>query len=589
MKPLITVMITSYNYLRFITTAIDSARAQTYPNLEIVVVDNCSTDGTVPTLRARYRDDPRVRIFENERNLGEVLNSNRAFEHAKGEFVMYLSADDWMYPQHLARSHAVFERAPAVDVVYSGAYFANEAGTVYAQRMLEAMFPYDYVDARDELIDMFTVNCPICWPAALFRRSVFLEVGLERANEGIYGTDWELEIRVALAGKRFAYLAQPSIAIRNHPAQLGRLEYEKGPTQLVDHLLICEKFLDHPGMARLRGRELAVVKFFESVYQDALAAGGPDVVPPEIHARVAAVKRAFEERAATYEPARVHEQRVSVILPVFRSPVLAARAIDSVAQQTFPNWEIVLVDAGATPLEYWVDAHPRRERISYVRATRPLEAGGARNLALRMARGEYLAFLGEANAFAPHHLATLADTIARSGARAAAAASKLVLELTDPRFLAIQNLGEVAIYRSAADPPDLSLVADALPLDALLVYRSFQDRIGGFADLPFFDDFEFVIRLERDGSIAFASEATVEIRTGIDLATIGPTLPRYVAMLDAVYNTHAAPHLAAARALHRAAVERAIAGIAASTAINAQGAAELLATLAGRAVPPLLA
>ena len=588
-EPLISVIITSYNYLHFITTAIDSARAQTYRNVEIVVVDNCSTDGTVPALRERYARDPRVHIYENERNLGELLNSNRGFEHSTGEFVMWLSADDWMYPQHLMRSYQVFERAPQLDVVYSGAYFANEAGTVYGQRMPDAIFPFDYIDARDELVEMFTSTCPICWPTALFRRSVFLEVGLEIPEDGIHATDWELQIRIAIAGKRFGYLVAPSLVIRMHDAQQTGAQYHTGGHRLTDLLLMFEKYIDHPELDRLRGREAAVAGFFGWVVDDTLAASGPDIFPPEVHARIAAVRRVFEERAARYEPARVHERTISVVLSSSRSPVLTGRAIASVAAQTHPNWEIVLVDAGAIPLVSWIDAHPERERISYVRATTPLTPGGSRNLALRMARGEYLAFLGESNAYAPGHLAGLADAIARSGGRAAASGVRLALELYDPRFLNIQQLGEIAIHRGAGDPADLSLVADALPLDALLVYRNFRDRIGGFANLPILDDYEFVIRVERDGGLAFAPEATVQLRTGIELAALGPHLPRYLATLERIYNTHAAPHLAAARAAHRAAVERAIATVSASSAINAQGAAELLAALAGRAVRPLLA
>jgi glycosyltransferase involved in cell wall biosynthesis len=419
-KPLISVIITSYNYLRFITTAIDSARAQTYPNLEIVVVDNCSTDGTVPALRERYAGDPRVRIYENERNLGELLNSNRGFEHSTGAFVMWLSADDWMYPQHLARSHRLFERAPQLDVVYSGAYFADEAGTVYTQRMPEAIFPFDYVDARDELVEMFTTTCPMCWPTALFRRSVFLDVGLEHPEDGIHATDWEMQIRIALAGKRFGYLVEPSLAIRIHEAQQTGAGYHTGGHRLTDLLLMFEKYIDHPGLERLRGREAAVAGFFGWVVDDTIAASGRDVFPPEVHARIATVKRVFEERAARYEPAQVHERKISVVLASTRSPVLTARAIASVAAQTHPNWEIVLVDAGALPLESWLDGLPERERISYVRATMPLTPGGRRNLALRMARGEYLAFLGESNVYAPGHLAALAGAAARSGARAAA-------------------------------------------------------------------------------------------------------------------------------------------------------------------------
>ena len=283
----------------------------------------------------------------------------------------------------------------------------------------------------------------MCWPTALFRRSVFLDVGLEIPEDGIHATDWELQIRIALAGKRFGYLVEPSLAIRIHDAQQTGAGYHTGGHRLTDLLLMFEKYIDHPGLERLRGREAAVAGFFGWVVDDTIAASGTDIFPPEVHARIAAVKCIFEERAARYEPARVHERKISIVLASSRSPVLTARAIASVAAQTHPNWEIVLVDAGTVSLENWIDAHPERARISYVRATTPLSPGGRRNLALRMARGEYLAFLEESNVYAPGHLAALADEIVRSGGRVAASAARLVLELYDPRFLNIQQIGEV--------------------------------------------------------------------------------------------------------------------------------------------------
>jgi len=588
--PLISVIITSYNYLHFITQAIDSARTQTYPNIEIVVSDNCSTDGTVPALRERYAGDPRVRIFENEANLGEIVNSNRGFERSTGDFVMWLSADDWMYPHHLERLFAVFQRAPALDIVYSGAYFADEAGTVYTLRMRDSAFPFDYIDARDELVEMFTSSCPMCWPTALFRRSVILDVGPERPEDGIHATDWQLQIRMALDGKRFAYLAEPSLAIRIHGAQETGEGYHTGGRRLIDFLLILEMYLDHPGMERLRGRETTVAGFLKWMVDDTVAASGPDVFPADVRERVAAVTRVLEGRAAAYEPARVHERRVSVLLPVARSPVLALRAIDSVARQTFGNWEIVVVDHGPISLRELLEAHPQRDRISYVRAPVPLLPGRARNIALRMARGEYLAFLSEANTFAPEHLASLADAIASTGGTAAAASARLVLEVHDPRFLHIEQIGDIGIFRGPNDSTDLNLVADALPLDTLLVYRRIRDRVGGFREvIPVLDDYEFLLRAERDDAITLTPTVTVDVRVGIDLGgTLRPNLTQYLAVLDAVYREHPAPHLENARTTHRAAVERAIGTVAGGT-ITAQVAAEFLATLAGHAIRPLLA
>lgn len=584
--PLVSVIITSYNYLHYIVQAIDSVLAQTYPNVEVVVTDNCSTDGTVPALRARYGNDPRVRIFENAANIGELRNSNRGFELTTGEFVAWLSADDFMFPRHLERLYSLVEHRPHIDVVYSQAYFADAAGDVYSQRMEGATFPFRYVDARDELVEMFTAQCPMCWPTALFRRSVFLEVGLEDPDGGIVGTDWEMQIRIALAEKRFAYLPEPSIAVRIQDGQTTGQNYLASDGRVRDFVGILEKYLDHPGMVRLRGREAAILGLLRWLIEESVRDGGPDVLGPEIRARVDAVSKTLQERADAYQPARVRESLISVLLPVSRSPRLAARAIASAAAQTFPNFEIVVIDHGSISLRDWIEGEPFAEHISYVRSPYPLTPGRARNLGLRMARGEYLAFLGEDNTYRPDHLSSLAETIVRNGSSAAAASSVLILEHAQPYFRHFQELGRAEIFRGPGDSADLSLVADALPLDALLVYRRTRDFGASFGEHSvFLDDYDYVLALERIEPIAFSGETTLEVRTRQDFSTaLGAVLPGYVPILDAVYAAHPADHLAPQRAAHRAAVARAIAVITGGTNVTRQVAFDLLATLSGHTI-----
>lgn len=589
-RPLISVIVTSYNYRDYITDAIDSILAQTYPNVEAVVVDNASTDGTVPFLRERYRDDPRVRIFANAENIGYFANSNRGFELSRGELVCWLSADDWMYPRHLERLQAAFEQHPDLDVVYAGAYFADAQRRVLAQRMEEARFPFAYVDARDELVDMLTSACPMCWPSTLFRRSVFDDVGLQDPDGGIEGTDWEMGVRIALAGKRFAYLPDPSIAIRIHATQWTGQGYLASDRRVRDFLQILDKFADHPGMARMRGRERGIAQFLRLIVEDARKEAGREVFDEAMRARIAVKLEQLEAAADAYEPARVRESLVSVLLPVSRSPQLTARAIDSVARQTFPRWELLLLDAGPVSLADWLEEQPNRARISYVRSPAPLPPRRARNLGFRMARGEYFAFLNEDDTFAPNHLSTLADTIVRRGTRVAAASAGLVLEVPDKYFLDIREVGRLDVFLGPQDSTDLNLVANALPLDALLVHRSVRERASNFGEgAPILDDYEFVLSVQRSEAIAFSGERTLDVRARVDFSTtLGAHLPLYLLALDAVYALHLAPHLSRQRAAHRSAVERGIAAVTSGNGVTVEKSAALLATLAGRDVRPML-
>jgi len=107
--PLISVLIPNYNYVKYVTTAVDSALAQTYPNLEVVVSDNRSTDGAWELLNSRYGDDPRVRLYQNATNIGMARNFDRLLELASGRYLMCLSSDDFLFPPHLARLAAGFD------------------------------------------------------------------------------------------------------------------------------------------------------------------------------------------------------------------------------------------------------------------------------------------------------------------------------------------------------------------------------------------------------------------------------------------------------------------------------------------------
>ena len=99
--PAVSVLMTAYNRERYIADAIESVLAQQFQDFELVITDNQSTDGTLAVAR-RYADaDPRIRVFLNERNLGQFGNRNRAAGHARADLLKYHDSDDVLYPHCL--------------------------------------------------------------------------------------------------------------------------------------------------------------------------------------------------------------------------------------------------------------------------------------------------------------------------------------------------------------------------------------------------------------------------------------------------------------------------------------------------------
>lgn len=94
-NPLVTVYIPTFNRVELLKRAVESVRQQTYQNLEIIIVDDCSSDGTHGYLEEITKQDSRIRYFIKEKNSGACASRNIAIENAKGEFITGLDDDDY--------------------------------------------------------------------------------------------------------------------------------------------------------------------------------------------------------------------------------------------------------------------------------------------------------------------------------------------------------------------------------------------------------------------------------------------------------------------------------------------------------------
>lgn len=117
-RPSITAVIPAHNYGRFLRKCVMSVLLQPDVDVEVLIVDDCSTDDT-PAIAAEIAgSDSRVSVIRHERNRGHIPSVNEGFEHVAGEYVVKLDADDLLAPGSLARSTALLEACPEVGFVY---------------------------------------------------------------------------------------------------------------------------------------------------------------------------------------------------------------------------------------------------------------------------------------------------------------------------------------------------------------------------------------------------------------------------------------------------------------------------------------
>jgi glycosyltransferase involved in cell wall biosynthesis len=161
--PLVSIVTPSYNQAQFLEATLLSVLDQDYPNLEYVVVDGASTDGSVDIIR-RFTD--RLTWWVSEKDSGQSEAVNKGLRKAHGEYVAWLNSDDVYLPGTVSAAVAAFRSNPAAGIVYGDALAIDAEG-----RTINLMHARQY-----SLVDLMAFNI-ICQPAAFMRRSV-----VEQAN-----------------------------------------------------------------------------------------------------------------------------------------------------------------------------------------------------------------------------------------------------------------------------------------------------------------------------------------------------------------------------------------------------------------------
>lgn len=223
--PVVSVIIPTQDYARYLPEALESVRTQTFGDWECIVVDDGSTDETPAVLSKSEAEDARIRSARQPRQ-GPSAARNRGLNLCQGRYVQFLDADDVLAAGKLERHVEALDQAPDIDIVYGPArYFDDDdPGRVLRDGLRDddvgSLRPVsgNTSDVLERLLDanIMTIVSP------LVRRSVFDHVGtfderLDRLE------DWDLWLRCAVAGQRFLFIpsVDPVALIRVHAGSLS--------------------------------------------------------------------------------------------------------------------------------------------------------------------------------------------------------------------------------------------------------------------------------------------------------------------------------------------------------------------------------
>lgn len=223
--PLVTAIVPSFNHEAYVAQAIRSVLEQTYPNVELIVIDDCSSDGTAQVAGELAREHG-FRFVQNEANLGLNGNLEKVLRVARGEFACVVSSDDWIAPDKFEWQIEYLKRTGR-DAVYATGWQAFPDGRTELIDLsnFERWFDDGSVPQRLYVDD---TQGPLL-QTALIRRDVLLELWPERAR--FKSDDWVTLIRLI---ERYdtGFVNRPCFYYRQHEANTYRKYWQTLPMRL---------------------------------------------------------------------------------------------------------------------------------------------------------------------------------------------------------------------------------------------------------------------------------------------------------------------------------------------------------------------
>lgn len=210
-SPLVSICIPSYNHARFLGSAIESGLAQTYENIEIIIVDDGSTDGSLEVARSYESRHPGfVKVFTHigETNKGISATINVGIKHAGGAYWCIMGADDAFQPNKTERQIEFLQKDLGATFVYSRTSIINACGG-----LLEGSMGGDITQHPSPLEQI------LCWNAipasTVMVRADVVGLGNLLHDETLLHSDWELWIRLMALG-RVGFIDEPLVCYRVH-------------------------------------------------------------------------------------------------------------------------------------------------------------------------------------------------------------------------------------------------------------------------------------------------------------------------------------------------------------------------------------
>jgi Glycosyl transferase family 2 len=242
-RPTVSVLVPCYNYGRFLAGSVGSALAQVGVDVDVLIIDDCSDDGSGEMAEELAAADPRVKLIRHERNRGHIATYNEGLGAIDGEYQVLLDADDMLTPGSLARAAALMEAHPSVGMVYGFPVQYRDSPPPPKTRVRSWTLwdGHDWIERRCRR----ATNC-IFTPEVVMRGSVQREIGgYDPALP--HSGDFEMWLRAAAVADVGRVNGADQAYYRVHPDSMQHTVYAGALVDLHERQAAFASVLTGPG------------------------------------------------------------------------------------------------------------------------------------------------------------------------------------------------------------------------------------------------------------------------------------------------------------------------------------------------------
>lgn len=245
-NPLVSIVVLNYNGEKYLQNCIRTVLENRYPNFEVLLVDNASTDGSIEPIKDRYGADPRLHIIVSKENLGFSGGNNLGLKYSRGKYIVFLNNDTTVEPDWLIQLVNALEQDSTIGIAQSLIYAMDKrsvqsAGWVYSDYLIRKYALCADKPADLQLKPVFDVSF-VCGATMIIRREILEAMGAFEPSVPFFYDDTLLTLKTRLCGKRAVTVSASKMCHASGATNVWKTYFTTFSLQKANDILMFDVF-----------------------------------------------------------------------------------------------------------------------------------------------------------------------------------------------------------------------------------------------------------------------------------------------------------------------------------------------------------